>query len=63
MRKYRDIQKSNKKPLSVNYIIFDVEATCWQGNSNRQQEIIEIGAIKINGYGEVDSIFGIFQKN
>lgn len=46
----------------MNYIIYDVEATCWQGHHNRQQEIIEIGAIKLNGYGEVDSVFSSFVR-
>lgn len=53
-------QRSGINRLKVNYIIFDIEATCWQGNSNRQQEIIEIGAIKMNGYGEIDSTFESF---
>lgn len=37
----------------MNFIIFDLEATCWEGKpSEKTQEIIEIGAIKINGLGE-----------
>jgi len=46
----------------VNFIIYDLEATCWQGNNKMQQEIIEIGAIKFNGYGEADSIFSSFVR-
>ena len=46
----------------MNYIVYDVEATCWQGNNNRQQEIIEIGAIKLNGYGEIQSSFNSFVR-
>lgn len=46
----------------MNYIIFDVEATCWQGNHHKQQEIIEIGAVKINGYGEAISLFNSFVR-
>lgn len=37
----------------MNFIVFDLEATCWEGNSNNKvQETIEIGAFLINGYGE-----------
>ncbi|MEZ4953521.1 MAG: 3'-5' exonuclease [Saprospiraceae bacterium] len=38
----------------MNYIIYDLEATCWEGQQNNMvQEIIEIGAYKLNRYGEV----------
>ncbi|MCJ7813340.1 exonuclease domain-containing protein [bacterium] len=34
----------------MNYIVVDIEATCWDRDSNlEEQEIIEIGAIKLNG--------------
>ena len=37
----------------MNYIIFDLEATCWEKRSSGQQnEIIEIGALKFNEKGE-----------
>ena len=37
----------------MNYIILDLEATCWQGNAmDRNPEIIEIGAYHVNGYRE-----------
>ena len=37
----------------MNYIILDLEATCWQGNAmDRNPEIIEIGAYRVNGYRE-----------
>lgn len=37
----------------MNYIIFDIEATCWDGAPLSDiQEIIEIGAVMINDYGE-----------
>ena len=32
----------------MNYIIFDLEATCWEHDRNRINEIIEIGAVKLN---------------
>ncbi len=45
----------------MNFIIFDLEATCWQGRPPSMiQEIIEIGAIRINGYGEVEGSFNKF---
>ncbi|MDQ3142041.1 MAG: exonuclease domain-containing protein [Bacteroidota bacterium] len=51
----------------MRYIIFDLEATCWKNSfSNGAQEIIEIGACKLNGFGEVASKFSSFvrpQKN
>jgi 3'-5' exoribonuclease 1 len=59
---YSVIKAAHLKKIKVNYIIYDVEATCWNGNHNRQQEIIEIGAIKINGYGELDSSFSSFVR-
>ena len=35
------------------FVIFDLEATCWEGNTlGRQQEIIEIGALICNLYGD-----------
>lgn len=37
----------------MNFIIFDLEATCWKGKpQSKTQETIEIGALLINGYGE-----------
>lgn len=41
----------------MNFIVLDLEATCWQGNAmDREQEIIEIAAYCVNGYREwVDS--------
>ncbi len=37
----------------MNYIILDLEASCWKDRSiNKQNEIIEIGAVKINDKGE-----------
>ena len=38
----------------MNPIIFDLEATCWKDRSStRQNEIIEIGAVKIDQNGKV----------
>lgn len=37
----------------MNYIILDLEATCWKERSkDKQNEIIEIGAVKINAAGK-----------
>ena len=37
----------------MNFIILDLEATCWQGNlMDRNQEIIELAAYRVNGYRE-----------
>lgn len=37
----------------MQFIILDLEATCWQGNTmDRRQEIIELAAFRVNGYGE-----------
>lgn len=47
----------------MNYIIYDLEATCWLGRPPKgYNEIIEIGAIRINEYGEVISRFESFVK-
>ncbi len=37
----------------MNYVIFDLEATCWDKNENRPgaSEIIEIGAVKLDSDG------------
>ncbi len=45
----------------MQFIIFDLEATCWQGRPpGTTQETIEIGAFKINPYGEAESYFHRF---
>ncbi len=47
----------------MNYIVLDLEATCWKDRSvNKQNEIIEIGAIKINDKGESLGEFCEFVK-
>src|SRR5437588_596043 len=46
----------------MNYIIFDLEATCWEGRDQRQNETIEIGALKINEKKEIISEFASFIK-
>lgn len=45
----------------MNFIIFDLEATCWVGSPpSKEQETIEIGALRINSYGEVEGDFNKF---
>ena len=47
----------------MNFIVFDLEATCWQGSPRSMvQEIIEIGAVKLNSFGEVTGTFNRFVK-
>jgi 3'-5' exoribonuclease 1 len=46
----------------MNYIIVDLEATCWEGWDKSQNETIEIGAIKINEKKEFVSEFSYFIK-
>jgi len=47
----------------VNFIIFDLEATCWLGRPPGYiQEVIEIGAVKMNGFGEVTGTFNRFVR-
>lgn len=47
----------------MNFIIYDLEATCWDGRPNTMvPEIIEIGAIRVNGYGEFLGSFNKFVK-
>ena len=45
----------------MNFIVYDIEATCWETPPpNMVQETIEIGAVKVNSYGEVLDIFERF---
>jgi inhibitor of KinA sporulation pathway (predicted exonuclease) len=46
----------------MNYIIFDLEATCERDNKEFQNEIIEIGAVKINDRIEIVDTFDKFVK-
>lgn len=42
----------------MNFIVYDVEATCWEGKPpNLVQEIIEIGAVSLSEFGEVQGSF------
>ena len=49
----------------MNFIIYDLEATCWETkteSNGKAQEIIEIGGLKINEYGEIMSRFESFVR-
>ncbi len=47
----------------MNYIIFDLEASCWLGRPpHGVNEIIEIGSVKVNSYNEIESEFNKFVK-
>ncbi len=47
----------------MHFIIYDLEATCWKHpRASFIQEIIEIGAVKINQYAEVVDTFCEFIK-
>jgi 3'-5' exoribonuclease 1 len=43
----------------MKYIVYDLEATCWEAweESRKIQEVIEIGAVKVNEYGEAEDSF------
>lgn len=46
----------------MNYIIFDLEATCWENDRSKTSEIIEIGAVKLNDRLESVDTFSKFVK-
>ena len=46
----------------MNYIIFDLEATCWEEKHKHVSEIIEIGALKVNNKEEIVDEFNAFVK-
>jgi len=56
------IYSINNQILTMNYIIFDLEATCWVERENRQNETIEIGAVKVNDQKQIVSTYEQFIK-
>lgn len=47
----------------MNYIIYDLEATCWENTPpGYVQETIEIGAFRVNHFGEVRGKFNRFVR-
>ncbi len=48
---------------TMNFIVYDLEATCWQGDAlGKRSEVIEIGALRFNGYGELTGEYNRFIK-
>lgn len=48
--------------IIMHYVIFDLEATCWENHRSKVSEIIEIGAVKLNEkLDEIDE-FSVFVK-
>lgn len=63
MQRQRLQSKSTAQIEAVNFIIYDLEATCWRGRPpHGANEIIEIGAYKLNQYGETLGKFSRFVK-
>jgi len=46
----------------MNYVIFDLEATCWDQHDRNDNETIEIGAVMLNDKCEIVSTFEQFVK-
>lgn len=46
----------------MNYVIFDLEATCWEGKRIHSNETIEIGAVLVNDSKEIVSEFEQFVR-
>ena len=47
----------------MNFIVYDLEATCWPHRpANLRQEIIEVGAYRLSGAGEVEDKFQAFVR-
>jgi 3'-5' exoribonuclease 1 len=46
----------------MNYVIVDLEATCWEGRDSSRNEIIEIGAVLVNEQQEILSEFEQFVR-
>jgi inhibitor of KinA sporulation pathway (predicted exonuclease) len=47
----------------MEFVVFDLEATCWEENSDLlDQEIIEIGAYIVNRYGEATAQYNAFVR-
>jgi inhibitor of KinA sporulation pathway (predicted exonuclease) len=48
--------------MDANYIVFDLEATCWKDDEKKESEIIEIGAVRMNENLDVLDSFQFFVK-
>lgn len=52
------------KITTLNYLILDIEATCWKDSppADPRPEVIELGAFRVNELGEVRGKFSRFVK-
>lgn len=63
MTGYSNLFRGPNYQSLMHFIIYDIEATCWENRPvDYQQEIIEIGAVMLNGYGEELGTFNRFVK-
>jgi inhibitor of KinA sporulation pathway (predicted exonuclease) len=46
----------------MNYVIVDLEATCWEGRESNKNETIEIGAVLVNDKKQIISDFEQFVR-
>ena len=46
----------------MKYIIFDLEATCWEDKTDKTNEVIEIGAVKLDENLEIVDTFSEYVK-
>lgn len=56
------IDENGKVKNFKQYILFDLEATCWEQKNEETKEIIEIGAVKLNESMEIADTFSEFVK-
>lgn len=53
LRKFIISYKLHKLSINMNYIILDLEATCWESKAKGPNEIIEIGAVCVSAQKEI----------
>lgn len=54
---------SQKPDALMKFIVFDLEATCWEGSpTSIQQEVIEIGAVRLDEYADIEGTFQRFVR-
>lgn len=56
------INKNGEIKNPKQYIIFDLEATCWEEKNDKVKEVIEVGAVKLNNDLETVDSFSEFVK-
>jgi 3'-5' exoribonuclease 1 len=55
-----EVRERKGQRLVMNYIVFDLEATCWENDRTKKSEIIEIGACRLNDALEKTGEFQMF---